>query len=343
MTPLLEIRNVSHQFGDHSALTNVSFSVEQGDILGIIGRSGAGKSTLLRCLCALQKPTEGEILLNGADLVSLPERALVLERRRIGLVFQHFNLLNSRTVAANIALPLEISGIPSSRRRARVKELIEIVGLEGHENKRPSQLSGGQKQRVGIARALATEPVLLLCDEATSALDPETTASVLDLLAEINRRLGLTIILITHEMDVVRRFARRVVVLEHGKVVENSPVVTLLSDPSRNDNIAHLFPDTLIQIPSDQKAYLQTDPFPASEVLLRLGDTAASLPSALLSELGRNFGADIRLLNGGITQVGGRNVMDMIIRLPVFSPEIQMFLKNRCQTVEVLGYVPSDR
>lgn len=227
---LLSVRGLTHRFGGHTALEGVSFSVGSGEIVGVIGRSGAGKSTLLRCLCGLEQPGEGQILLDGTDMARLTEPQRVAARRRIGLVFQHFNLLESRTVAGNIALPLRIAGWPAARIAARVAELLDLVGLAGLDRKRPSQLSGGQKQRVGIARAIAASPVLLLCDEATSALDPQTTGAILDLLGKINRELGLTILLITHEMDVVRRFAHRVLVLDHGRIVEDGTMAALLRD-----------------------------------------------------------------------------------------------------------------
>lgn len=200
----------------------MSFSIQAGDIVGIIGRSGAGKTTLLRCLHGAETPDAGDVFIEGQEIGRLKEKELLALRRRIGMVFQNFNLLKSRTVWGNISLALEIAEFSKSARTARIQELIGLVGLEGHENKHPSQLSGGQKQRVGIARALATNPAVLLCDEATSALDPETTSSILALLSKINQELGITIVLITHEMDVIHRLARRVMVLEQGRIIEDS-------------------------------------------------------------------------------------------------------------------------
>lgn len=227
---LLAVDNISRHFGKNAVLQNISFTVQQGESVGIIGRSGAGKSTLLRCLNALERPDTGRILFEGEDLAHLPEKNLVMLRRKIGVVFQHFNLLTSRTVAANIALPLEIAGIGKTQRQARVAKLLELVGLEAHATKYPAMLSGGQKQRVGIARALAANPALLLCDEATSALDPETTASILALLNDINRTLGLTLVFITHEMDVVRHLGQRVLVLEQGRIVADGRPAGILKD-----------------------------------------------------------------------------------------------------------------
>ncbi|WP_105634781.1 methionine ABC transporter ATP-binding protein [Cronobacter dublinensis] len=213
------------------ALNDVSLTVPQGAVYGILGRSGAGKSTLLRCLNLLERPTSGRILMNGADITRLDDRALRQHRARTAMVFQHFNLLHARTVADNVAVPLEITGVPRPARRERVAELLELVGLADKADAFPSRLSGGQKQRVGIARALAARPQVLLCDEATSALDPDTTASVLSLLADINRQLGLTIVLITHELEVVKAICDHAALLEDGRLVESGRLADLLTAP----------------------------------------------------------------------------------------------------------------
>ncbi|MFW0882192.1 methionine ABC transporter ATP-binding protein [Cronobacter dublinensis] len=213
------------------ALDDVSLTVPQGAVYGILGRSGAGKSTLLRCLNLLERPTAGRILMNGADITRLDDRALRQHRARTAMVFQHFNLLHARTVADNVAVPLEITGVPRPARRERVAELLELVGLADKADAFPSRLSGGQKQRVGIARALAARPQVLLCDEATSALDPDTTASVLALLADINRQLGLTIVLITHELEVVKAICDHAALLEDGRLVESGRLGDLLTAP----------------------------------------------------------------------------------------------------------------
>ncbi len=229
--PLLRVRQVSRRFGTVLALDDVSFDVACGEVLGIIGRSGAGKSTLIRCLNRLERPDHGSIAFDGRDITDLAERDLPPVRRRIGMIFQGFNLLSAKTVAQNVALPLKIEGRPGADRGRRVAELLDLVGLAGKADAYPAQLSGGQKQRVGIARALAADPPLLLCDEATSALDPETTRSILALLRDINRRLGLTIVLITHEMGVVRVIADRVAVLDHGRIVERGSVRDVFANP----------------------------------------------------------------------------------------------------------------
>lgn len=216
-----------------AALRDISLQVRAGEVYGIIGRSGAGKSTLLRTINLLERPTGGRVIVDGVDITTLDGGRLAGLRQRIGMVFQGFNLLNAKTVAQNIEFPLKLAGeLGRAERAARVNELLELVGLQDQRDKHPAQLSGGQKQRVGIARAIAHHPRLLLCDEATSALDPETTQSILDLLADINRRLGLTIVLITHEMSVIRRLCDRVAVIDKGRIVEQGDVADVFLHPA---------------------------------------------------------------------------------------------------------------
>ena len=229
---LVERVSKTYADGQPPALDNVSLQIADGSIFGIVGRSGAGKSTLLRCLNLLERPTSGRILMDGQDLTLLSDKQLRQQRQRIGMIFQGFNLLHSRNVADNVAVPMEIAGQPKAERVARVKELLELVGLSDKALAFPSQLSGGQKQRVGIARALAARPDYLLSDEATSALDPETTASILELLRSINRQLGVTIVLITHELDVVKAIGDSAVSLANGRVVESGSLIQLQADPA---------------------------------------------------------------------------------------------------------------
>lgn len=233
----VEFRDVTRTFKqgkrDTHALNGISLTVEPGEILGVIGYSGAGKSTLVRMINGLDRPTSGSVTLGSTTITDLPERKLRGLRKNIGMIFQQFNLMNSRTAAANVAYPLALAKVPRSQRSKRVKELLDFVGLGDKGKNYPDQLSGGQKQRVGIARSLATDPSLLLADEATSALDPETTQDVLDLLHKVNRELGITIVVITHEMEVVRSIADRVAVMEKGKVVEYGPVHEIFSHPRK--------------------------------------------------------------------------------------------------------------
>src|SRR3954468_24951803 len=234
---MITIKNVKKIFstkqGDVTAVTDVNLEIQEGEIFGVIGYSGAGKSTLIRMLNGLEIPTDGSVTVANKQVSHIKGSELRTARQKIGMIFQHFNLLWSRTVRENIAFPLEIAGISKEKRMKRVDELIKLVGLEGRENAYPSQLSGGQKQRVGIARALANNPKVLLCDEATSALDPQTTDSILDLLVDINEKLGLTIVLITHEMHVIRKICHRVAVMEDGKVVEMGPVLDVFKTPQQ--------------------------------------------------------------------------------------------------------------
>ena len=232
---MIQIENLKKTFhtktGDVEALQGISARIEDGDIFGIIGLSGAGKSTLLRCIALLEIPSEGSIKIDGKDLSALKGRELTAHRRQIGVIFQGYNLLMQRTVAKNIAFPLEIDGVSKPEITERVARLIRLVGLEGKESSYPSQLSGGQCQRVAIARALANNPKVLLCDEPTSALDSFTTKAILDLLRDINRQLGVTIIIITHEIGVVRQICNRVAVIESGRFAENGPAAEVLAAP----------------------------------------------------------------------------------------------------------------
>ncbi|WP_435299250.1 methionine ABC transporter ATP-binding protein [Timonella sp. A28] len=234
-TPIVEFKNAEKHFAAKSgavkAVDDVTLTIDSGEIFGVIGYSGAGKSTLVRMINALEPATGGHVIVDGKDLSQLNENALRKIRLEIGMIFQQFNLLQSRTVASNISYPLEVAKVPKSERQKRVDELLEFVGLADKKKAYPSQLSGGQKQRVGIARALATNPKILLADESTSALDPETTSDVLELLDRVNKELGITIVVITHEMDVVKQICDRVAVMEHGKVVETGNVYQVFSHP----------------------------------------------------------------------------------------------------------------
>lgn len=241
---MIDIQSVSKRFPDGTvALDDISLSIRRGSIYGIIGRSGAGKSTLLRLINGLEQASSGEVLVDQARLSQLRAPALRLLQRRIGMIFQSFGLLANRTIAENVALPLELAGIGTSERTTRVAELLARVGLADKADAYPARLSGGQRQRVGIARALATRPEILLCDEATSALDPETTRSVLALLADLNREMGLTIVLITHEMAVIRAICDHIAVLDHGRLIEAGPAASILAGSTEQTTIALLGED----------------------------------------------------------------------------------------------------
>ncbi len=239
MEPIIRVENISRTFqagnGQVEAVKNISFSIEKGEIFGIIGLSGAGKSTLVRCLNLLERPNEGSIFIDGKDMMNLSQAELRRERQDIGMIFQHFNLLMQRNVIDNICFPLEIAGVSRNDAKKRAEELLEIVGLSEKAKAYPAQLSGGQKQRVAIARVLANNPKILLCDEATSALDPQTTKSILKLVKEINRDYGITVIVITHEMAVIQEICSRVAVLDHGSMVEEGTVEELFRAPKTEE------------------------------------------------------------------------------------------------------------
>jgi D-methionine transport system ATP-binding protein len=284
---------------DIPALQPFSLDIADGEVFGIIGHSGAGKSTLIRLINLLERPSGGAILIDGTDMTALGDAELRAQRRRIGMIFQHFNLLSSQTVADNIAFPLRLAGERDEQAiRARVDELLRRVGLEAHAAKYPSQLSGGQKQRVGIARALANRPSILLCDEATSALDPQTTASVLDLLAEINRELGLTIVLITHEMDVVRRVCDRVAVLDAGRIVEQGTVADVFLHPQ------HPTTRRFVNEALPEEAASETAPYAhVPGRILRLSFRGDATWTPALGRVARETGIDFNILAGRIDRI----------------------------------------
>ncbi len=235
MGRIIQLKNINKRFeskaGKVEALKNVNLEIEEGDIFGIIGYSGAGKSTLVRCINLLERPTSGQVLFRGTDLTKLSKKELLQARKSMGMIFQQFNLLMQKTALENVCFPLEISGVKKKDARIRATELLNLVGIEEKRDFYPAQLSGGQKQRVAIARALATEPDVLLCDEATSALDPVTTKAILALLENINRELGLTIVIITHEMNVIKNICHSVAVLDDGEIVESGSVSRILQNP----------------------------------------------------------------------------------------------------------------
>ena len=244
---MIELRNLSRHFetmdGSVDALRQINLTIRDGDIYGIIGMSGAGKSTLVRCINMLERPTEGSVLVNGKDMGSMSQKELRAMRRKITMIFQGFNLLMQRTCLKNVMLPLKLSGVDSKQAEQKAMELLELVGLPDKANSYPAQLSGGQQQRIAIARALATEPDVLLCDEATSALDPKTTHSILELIREINRKMHITVIVITHQMSVVQEICNRVAILENGEVVEEGDVSEVFSNPRTDATRSLIYPE----------------------------------------------------------------------------------------------------
>lgn len=323
-----------------TAVEDVNLSIADGEIFGIIGYSGAGKSTLIRILNGLEKPTSGTVDINGQKITAIKGAELRKARQKVSMIFQHFNLLWSRTVKENIEFPLEIAGVPKAKRDARVKELVELVGLDGRENAYPSQLSGGQKQRVGIARALANEPEVLLCDEATSALDPQTTDSILDLLVDINKRLGLTIVLITHEMHVIRKICHRVAVMEAGKVVELGDVLTIFQTPK--EPITKRFVAQVTET-EDSAATIKhlRELYPTGE-LVKLVFVGEQTEQPILTKLIRNYPVEVNIVQGDISHTQRGAYGTLILQLKGSKQEIadsiQYLEKENVQT-EVMANV----
>ncbi|TPM44581.1 MULTISPECIES: methionine ABC transporter ATP-binding protein [unclassified Mesorhizobium] len=334
---LLDLRR---RFGATAALDGISLTVRKGEILGIIGRSGAGKSTLIRCLNGLERPDSGEVFIEGREISRLGERDLQPLRRRIGMIFQHFNLLSAKTVEENVALPLKIEGRPKAERLRRAAELLDLVGLSEKAKAYPASLSGGQKQRVGIARALAARPALLLSDEATSALDPETTRSILALLRDINRQLGLTILLITHEMEVIRSIADRVAVIDAGRIVEQGPVWSVFAEP-RSQITKSLLGAIRPQLPAELSARLA--PSAGAETIVRVDVAGEAARSPLLSDLAAAAPGPFRLVHGGIDHIQQEPVGTLFLSIPGDDAShlaaVIAFLKSRQARVEVLGHV----
>ncbi|WP_418303032.1 methionine ABC transporter ATP-binding protein [Neobacillus drentensis] len=323
--PVISIKNVQKIFpskqGQLRAVDDVNLEIQEGEIFGVIGYSGAGKSTLIRMLNGLELPTDGTVTIADRVISKIKGAELRKARQEISMIFQHFNLLWSRTVSENIAFPLEIAGIKGPERQKRVSELIKLVGLEGRENAYPSQLSGGQKQRVGIARALANNPKVLLCDEATSALDPQTTDSILELLVDINKRLGLTIVLITHEMHVIRKICHQVAVMESGRVVELGPVLDVFKNPQQP--ITKRFVQQVTE-PEETKETTQhlLELYPHGQVV-QLSFIGEATEHPLITNVIRNFDVVVNILQGKISHTQNGSYGTLFIHLDGQASEIQ--------------------
>ncbi len=344
---MIKLKNISKVFDISgkklTALDNVSLEVARGQICGVIGASGAGKSTLIRCVNLLERPTTGTVEVDGMELTRMSEGDLIHARRNIGMIFQHFNLLSSRTVFDNIALPLELEKTPTNKINEKVTALLELVGLADKRDTYPANLSGGQKQRVAIARALASEPHVLLCDEATSALDPATTQSILKLLKEINRTLGITILLITHEMDVVKRICDIVAVIDKGQLVEQGTVSDIFSNPKTElaqEFISSTFhfnlPEEYLEKLSDTARHAKSWP------IIRFEFTGRSVDAPLLSQTSRKFNVELNILMSQIDYAGGVKFGFTIAEVEGDEDAItqaKIYLMEKNVRVEVLGYV----
>lgn len=283
------------------ALDNVTFKVNKGDVYGLIGFSGAGKSTLLRMVNALETPTEGKVFVKGVDLTSLKESKLREIRKDIGMIFQEFNLLETKTVFDNIAIPLVLRHENKQKIKARVEELLKFVGLEDKAKALPGELSGGQKQRVGIARALATEPEILLCDEATSALDPDTTESILNLLARVNKELNVTILFVTHTIRVVQKLCNKVAILEHGKLVENGSVIDIFSKPK--STIAKRFVETVIPSKIPESIVAELKKYEANYKVIRIFFHAEHATDDVIWQINAKLGVHTNVMFASVTEL----------------------------------------
>lgn len=321
---LIEIRNLSKTFAQNHekihALSNVNLSIEKADIFGIIGMSGAGKSTLVRCLNYLEKPSEGEVIIDGSNLGTLSGKELRTQRRDIAMIFQHFNLLMQKNVIDNVCFPLKIQKVKRKEAYEKAMELLRIVGLESKAKAYPSQLSGGQKQRVAIARALASSPKILLCDEATSALDPQTTTAILDLLKKINHDLGITIVIITHQMNVVQEICNKVAIIESGKVVEQGTVSEIFENPKSESAKKLIYGDLAAPLPP-------ADVNKGGVKKIRVVFSKNSAFEPVIANMILHFQTTLNILQANTQEIAGMAVGEMILGLPE-DPHLQLDMQT---------------
>jgi D-methionine transport system ATP-binding protein len=346
--PIIRFEHVGKRFParkgqkEVAALHDISLDVPRGAILGVIGRSGAGKSTLIRLVNGLERASTGQILIEDEDVTALSERGWRSRRRATGMIFQHFNLLSSRTVFDNVALPLEIAGARPDQITAQVTRLLALVGLSDKSARYPAELSGGQKQRVGIARALATEPKVLLCDEATSALDPETTRAILALLRKVNRELGVTILLITHEIPVIKEICDRVAVIEAGRIIEEGASFDVLTSPQHPTTASFVETVTGVELPVGLAERLKPEPQPDGATVLRITFTGENATAPIISRLSGTLGIDVNILAGRIDEIAGRPFGSLLVQVPAREPErsaVLGALRSLELRTEVLGHV----
>lgn len=328
---MIELKNISKTFltadGTVEALKNVNLSIEDGDIYGIIGMSGAGKSTLVRCINMLERPTEGSVIINGVDIGKLGAAELRRERRKITMIFQGFNLLMQRTCIDNICFPLELAGVKKKEARKKAAELLETVGLPDKGGAYPAQLSGGQQQRIAIARALATEPEILLCDEATSALDPKTTQSILDLIAEINERLGITVIVITHQMSVVEKICSKVAILDGGEVVEEGSVSEVFTNPHSDAAKRLVFPDGAeSSVPS----------FASDSVIRLVYNGALVADTPLIAKMAKDEGIAANILAAQTKCIGDKVFGNMLLDIGGGEKELERAITYLQNTPDII-------
>ncbi|SBW12775.1 DL-methionine transporter subunit; ATP-binding component of ABC superfamily [uncultured Alphaproteobacteria bacterium] len=330
----------------HHALKGIDLSIGKGEIFGIIGRSGAGKSTLIRTINRLEEVTRGRVVVDGVDIGTLTVAELTAFRRQVGMVFQHFNLLSSRTVFGNVALPLELAGVSKAEIAARVQPMLELVGLDDKRDRYPSELSGGQKQRVGIARALVAEPKVLLCDEVTSALDPETTQQILDLLRDLSRRLGLTMVVITHEMSVVRDLCDRVAVIDDGLIVEQGNVFDVFVSPRHETTQALIAGEIEASLPKSLKRIINNGPPRDGEnPVVKIVFTGPNAYDPIISQLSRVSGIDFNILAGQVDYIQNRPFGILFVEAKGGLAEAEKaiaFVQSRNLKAEIIGHVDPD-
>ncbi len=339
---MIQLNNISKSFEVKAAridaLKDVSLSIGRGEIFGVIGSSGAGKSTLIRCVNLLERPDSGQVIIESDDLMSLSASNLILKRRKIGMIFQHFNLLSSRTVYENISFPLELEGKSKDFIHQKVVELLHLVGLEDKAEVYPANLSGGQKQRVAIARALANDPYILLCDEATSALDPATTNAILKLLKKINKQLDLTILLITHEMDVIKSVCDQVAVLDKGRLIETGPVEEIFANPKETTTKNFIQSSLAVEIPLSFLERLKTTGNPLVEIYLTSNEESISF----IAQLEQKFGVKTNIITAQIDYIGELKFGVILAELSGEQENITnslSFLKEKHAQTKILGYV----
>lgn len=344
MIQLDHIEKIYHTAsGDLHALKDINLTINEGEIFGIIGLSGAGKSTLVRCINMLERPTSGKVFVDGQEMTALSEEQLRKARQNIGMIFQHFNLLASRTVYGNIAFPLEIQGLDKAAIKKKVEPLLELVGLSDRADHYPSQLSGGQKQRVGIARALASDPKVLLCDEATSALDPQTTESILNLLRDINKRLHITIVMITHQMNVVKEICDRVAVIENGEIIEQGTMVDIFTNPQKattKEFVASIQHNALPDFV--KKLDLHKDYKNGDKALVSLSFIGDSAGEPVVSVLIKNYDTNVNILTANIENLQDTPFGTLLIELEGDEDHLKKaldYLHSRQVKDEVIGYV----
>ena len=321
---MIELKHITKRFptaeGAFTALNDVSLTIGDGDIFGIVGMSGAGKSTLVRCLNLLERPSQGQVIIDGEDLCAMSQKELTLRRRSISMIFQHFNLLMQRTCLDNICFPMEIAGKKGPEVKKRARELLDIVGLPDKADAYPAQLSGGQKQRIAIARALASDPKILLCDEATSALDPKTTRDILRLIQDINRRLGITVVIITHEMGVIEEICSHVAILDHGVLQETGTVEEVFSNPKTEAGRRLVYPDGVV-----------LDQLPAANVI-RIAFNGSSSYEPLIASLAMDCQVKVNILGADTRNVDGKAFGTMLLGLPENAEEREraiQYIKNQ--------------